>query len=116
MSAVVWMAVASVASVLIVGALVDPRARLGVLLGMIGPLMIAVGSWVLMERTYRQRPQALTAVMIAAFAFKLVFFGAYVVVMLRVLALRPIPFVASFTGYVVGLYLMEALYLRRLFR
>ena len=116
MSAVVWMTGASVASVLLVGALVDPLARIDVLLGMVGPLLMASGSWVLTERTYRQRPQALTSVMIAAFAFKLIFFGAYVVVMLRVLALRPFPFVASFTGYVAGLYLMEALYLRRLFR
>ena len=116
MSAVVWMTGASVASVLVVGVLVDPRARIEVLLGMVGPLLMASGSWVLTERTYRQRPQALTTVMIAAFAFKLVFFGAYVAVIIRVLALRPKPFVASLTGYVVGLYVMEALYLRRLFR
>jgi hypothetical protein len=45
----------------------------------------------------------------------MVFFGAYVAVMLAVLRLRPIPFVLSFTGYFIGLYLMEALYLRRLF-
>jgi len=43
-------------------------------------------------------------------------FGAYVAVMIRVVALRPVPFIASFTGYLAGLYLMEALYLRHLFR
>ncbi len=43
----------------------------------------------LMERTYRRNPERLTAVMIAAFAGKMVFFGAYVAVMLRVLSLRP---------------------------
>ena len=53
MKAVVAMAAASIASVLVVGALVDPRARLAVLLGMLGPLAMASGSWV----------------MIAAFAF-----------------------------------------------
>ena len=116
MNAVVAMAGASAASVLVVGALIDPRARLAVLLGMLGPLLMATGSWVLTERTYRGRPQALTSVMIAAFAFKLVFFGVYVVLMLRVVALRPLPFAASFTGYLAGLYVMEALYLRHLFR
>jgi hypothetical protein len=44
-----------------------------------------------------------------------VFFGAYVVVMLRVLALRPGPFVASFTSYFIALHMMEALFMRRLF-
>src|SRR5438270_13169222 len=114
MNAVVAMAGASIASVFVAGAVVEPRARLDVLLGMVGPLLMASGSWVLTERTYRERPHALTGVMIAAFAFKLVFFGVYVAVMLRVVGLRPIPFVGSFTGYVAGLYLMEALYLRRL--
>ena len=116
MSAVVAMAGVSTASALVVGALVDPRARLDVLLGMLGPLLMASGSWVLIERTHRDRPQALMNVMIAAFAFKLVFFGVYVALMIRVVALRPVPFIASFTGYLAGLYLMEALYLRRLFR
>jgi hypothetical protein len=116
MKAVVAMTAASVASVLAVGVFVDPRARLAVLLGMIGPLLIASGSWVLTERTYRERPQALMSVMVAAFAFKLVFFGAYVAVMIRVVALRPVPFIASFTGYLAGLWLLEALYLRRLFK
>jgi hypothetical protein len=116
MSPVVAMAGASVASALAVGALVDPRARLAVLLGMLGPLLITTSSWVLIERTYRQQRQKLTNVMIAAFAFKLIFFGVYVGLMIRVVALRPLPFVASFTAYFVGLYLMEALYLRRLFR
>jgi len=116
MKAVVAMTAASVASVLAVGVFVDPRARLAVLLGMLGPLLIASGSWVLTERTYRERPQALMSVMVVAFAFKLVFFGAYVAVMIRVVALRPVPFIASFTGYLAGLYLMEALYLRQLFK
>ena len=67
-------------------------------------------SWVLTERTYRRDPRALTAVMIAAFAVKMVFFGAYVAVMLSVVGLQPVPFVASFTGYFIALYLTEALF------
>ena len=116
MSAVTAMAGASIASVLVAGALVEPLARVDVLLGMVGPLLMASGSWVLTERTYRERPGALTSVMIGAFAFKLVFFGVYLALMLRVVGLSPMPFVGSFTGYLAGLYLMEALYLRRLFR
>ena len=44
-----------------------------------------------------------------------IIFGAYVVVILAVLRFRPVPFVASFTGYFIVLYLIEALYLKRLF-
>jgi hypothetical protein len=116
MSPVVAMSGASVVSVLVVGALVAPDARFAVLLGMLGPLLATTSSWVLIERTYRESRQKVTNVMITAFAFKLVFFGFYVGLMIRVVALRPLPFIASFTGFFVGLYWMEALYLRRLFR
>src|SRR6185369_12462451 len=78
MNPVVAMAGASVVSVLVAGALVDPGTRLAVLLGMLGPLLAATSSWVLIERTYRENRQKLTNVMIAGFAFKLVFFGFYV--------------------------------------
>ena len=108
------MIAASVGCWLVAALLIDARTRVEVLFGMVGPLAMAAGSWVLVERTFARNARLLTSVMIAAFAFKVVFFGAYVVVMLKLLLLRPAPFVASFVSYFVGLYLMEALYLRRM--
>ena len=115
MTPVWWMVGLSGLSWLVAAALLDTRARIEVLYGMLGPLAMVIGSWILMERAYRRDPQRLTAVMVAAFVAKVVFFGAYVAVMLRVLSLRPRTFVASFTSYFIALYLIEALYLRRLF-
>jgi hypothetical protein len=88
---------------------------LEVLLGMAGPLAAASVTWVAVERTYRSDPARVTPLMIAAFAAKMVFFGAYVAVMLAVLSLRPAPFVVSFTGYFIALYAVEAACLQRLF-
>jgi hypothetical protein len=86
-----------------------------ILLGMAGPLAGAVATWVLVARTFATRPERLTALMIAAFGGKMVFYGAYVVVMLAGLSLRPEPFVASFTVCFIALYVVEALCMRRLF-
>ena len=115
MRAARWMVIASVATWLAIAVWLDGRARTAVLLGMCAPLAMATGTWVLAERTYRQNPVALTSLMIAAFGFKLVFFGAYVAAMITLLTVSPVPFVASFVGYFVALYLAEALLLRRLF-
>lgn len=87
-----------------------------VMFGALGPLVVAAVSWLLAERTWRRQPERLTAVMIAAFAGKLVFFAAYVVFMLTVLALRPMPFVASFTTSFIALHLAEAVALTRMLR
>src|ERR1044071_2808440 len=105
----------SFASWLACSAFLERRTSFEVLCGMFAPLLSVTVTWALTERVYQRRPAALTSLMVTAFAAKLVFFGAYVTVMLRVLSLRPVPFVASFTSYFIVLYLIEALYLRRLF-
>ena len=114
MKPVRWMVGSSVSSWLATTALVGTRLGVDVLLGMIGPLVVASATWVLMEGTFRRNPERLTSVMVMAFAGKILFVGAYVAVMLRVFSLRPVPFVASFTSYFIALHLTEALCLRRL--
>jgi hypothetical protein len=84
------------------------------LLGMAGPLVSAVVTWQVLERTHSSSPGRLTGAMIAAFGMKVLLFALYVVVVLGVLGMRPKPFMLSFTGYYVGLHLVEALFLRRL--
>jgi hypothetical protein len=105
-SVLTWLAVATVG-----GSRVNPEA----LLGMMGPLASAVVTWVLVARTHASAPERVMGVLIVAFAGKLVFFGLYVALMVRTLTVRPVPFVASFTSYFIGLYVVEALFMRRLF-
>ena len=115
MKPVVWMAAASLVSWLGAAFIFDRQTSIAILFGMLGPLVAVSVTWVLAERTSRRNPRALTALMAAGFGGKLVFFGTYVIIMLRLLLLRPVPFVSSFTSYLIVLYLIEALYLRRLF-
>jgi hypothetical protein len=109
------MAAASALSASVAIVVVGPEYAPEILLGMFGPLAETMVSWVVAEAVFRQRPERLTAVMITGFAGKLVFFGAYVAVMLEGLSLAPVPFMASFTSYFIALHLVEALALRRLF-
>ena len=110
-----WMIGAAIGSWLAVALVPGIESDVELLLGMIAPLAGAVATWVLVTRTYARRPEQLTPLMVAAFGGKLVFFGAYVTVMLGMLSLRPLPFVISFTAYFIALHLFEALCLQRLF-
>lgn len=110
-----WMIAASVAGWLAATRLLNIGADREIVLGMLGPLAAAVGTWVMVERTYTRHPERLTPLMIQAFAAKMVFFGAYVTVMLKAMSVRPIEFVVSFTTYFIALHLTEALCMRRLF-
>jgi len=82
-------------------------------LGMAGPLVSAVVSWHVIERTHAAAPERLTNVLIASFGIKLLSFAIYVGVMMAGLGLRPRPFVMSFTGYYVALHVLEAALLKR---
>jgi hypothetical protein len=93
----------------------DVESGREVLFGMMAPLAAAVATWILVVRVYAIRPEWLTPVMILAFGAKLVFFGVYVALMLKVLQLNPMPFVVSFTSYFIGLHFFEALCLQRFF-
>jgi hypothetical protein len=106
------MLAASLTSWLLVAATlpVNPEA----LFGMVGPLVASGFTWVLVERAHAAAPERVMSVLMQTFAGKMLFFGLYVVVMLKGLGLRPVPFVASFTAYFIGLYAMQALFLRRL--
>ncbi|MGC4083554.1 MAG: hypothetical protein QM736_15940 [Vicinamibacterales bacterium] len=96
-------------------AFVERSSGIAVLCGMAGPLVMACGSWVISERTYKRDPRALTGLMLTAFAFKMVFFGGYVAVVLRILHLPAVPFAVSFSSYFIALHFVEALFLKRLF-
>src|SRR5690349_2903780 len=98
MTAVAWMAAASVVSWLAAAAALGPRVGRDVLAGMLGPLVAASASWVLIERTFRHDPTRVTGLMMASFLAKMAFFGAYVAAALKLLALDPVPFVVSFTA------------------
>ena len=115
MKAAAWMAGTALASGFVASAIAGRPLAAEILLGMLAPLAAATVSWVLTERTYTREPQRLTALMIGAFGAKMLFFGAYVAVMLAVVGLRSTPFIVSFTSYFIALYLTEALLMRRLF-
>ena len=93
-----------------------PHAAVEILLGMLGPLLLAIGTLILVERTYRKVPRKLTSLMTQAFFGKMLFYGVYVGVIVGFYSFQALPFAVSFTVYFIGLHLTEALYFQALFR
>jgi hypothetical protein len=94
--------------------LASPGHSTPVFFGMLGPLSAVAGTWLLIERTFRVNPGALTALMMTAFLVKMVFFGGYVVAVVTLAKLDATVFAISFAGYFIALYGVEAWLLRRL--
>ena len=109
-----WMAGTCAAAWLVLVA-VAPGLNPEALLGMLGPLASALATWIVVARTAAMAPEKVTGVMVTGLAVKMVFFGVYVVAMLKGAGLRPVPFMVSFAGSFIALHAMEAGFLRRVF-
>jgi hypothetical protein len=109
-----WMIAGSLLSWLAVSVAAWSSVNPELLLGMAGPLVSATVTWILVERTHAASPERVTNVLIVAFGVKLLFFAAYVSVILGALGLRPKTFVVGLTAYYIALHVTEAFILRRL--
>jgi len=113
MSVMAWMTGICLASWLAVTALV-PQASAAAGLGMAGPLLAADVTWWLISRAARRDISRVQTVLMQAFAVKMIFYAAYVVIAVRVISVDFVAFVVSFTSYFVALHATEAVLLRRL--
>jgi hypothetical protein len=93
------------------GEAVSPEAGLG----LAAPLLAVVCSWLVTARIHAADPARVTGAMVVSMGAKAVLFAAYVVVIVRGVGVRPIPFALSFAGFFIALYAMEAYFLRQLF-
>ena len=107
MKQVVWMTAGSVAGWMAAVAVAGYATE--VFLGMLGPLLAACATWLVVARAHRRDPSRVTAVLMAAFAVKVLFFGAYVVLAMRLGQLELTPFTAAFAVYFVSLYVVQAM-------
>lgn len=110
-----WITGATVVATGATVALAVPAAAPALLLGMAGPLVVATGSLVAMDRAYRRSPERVSRLMLRLFLGKVVAFGLYVALAIAVLPLDPIWFIGSFAASFVALHLAEAVQLQRLF-
>jgi hypothetical protein len=115
MTPIVWMVGLSLVAWMVITLVAAEPVNPELLWGMVGPLASAVITWFLVARAYRMAPERVTSVLVAGFGAKIVFFGLYLAFMVRVMELRVVPFAVAFVGYVVALYALEALFLKRLF-
>ena len=119
MAALKWvlgLTIASLGSAALIASQTAPPVGRAIVAGMAGPLLIVSVTWLQAARIHRAAPGRLTSFMMTTFVVKMVLFGAYVVVAVRVLALPTVPFVVSFASYFVVLYAAEAFWLSRLSR
>ena len=98
----------------LVTSLVAPEAAAAAFMGMMAPLIVGIATILMVERTTQNAPRALTSRMTIAFLVKMLFYAAYVSVVIASVTANPLPFILSFTVYFIALQITEALYFKTL--
>lgn len=115
MTPLIWLVSLSVGSAVAASWLVDRSLTGEIMLGMVAPLAAVCASWIALERAYRLNPLSVMRVTLRLGVAKAMFLVAFMIAVIQGLEIRPTPFVVSFTAYFIGLYMAEAVLLRRLF-
>jgi hypothetical protein len=110
-----WMIGGSILSSLGTTLLFANQAAPEVWLGMTGPLAAALAARIATDRAHKRHPTGVTSLLIKAFAGKMIFFAAYISLVLTATSVRAVPFVISFTIYFLAFHVTEAICLHRLF-
>ena len=82
-------------------------------LGMLGPMLASVVTWMVIGREKNLTQQKMLRCLIQAFVVKFLFFGAYVIVLVKTDQIRPGLFVCCFALFYIALHIAEAFELRR---
>ncbi len=100
----------------LVGGLVFPQNIKEIFIGMSAPLLVTLFSIIWVKKVFTTDPEKLTATMTKSFFIKMVLFALYFIIILRFYAFKPSPFVISFTGFFILFYIIEAIFLQKLFQ
>ena len=81
--------------------------------GMLGPMLASVVTWVVIGREKILNQQKMLRCLIQAFVVKFLFFGAYIIVLVKTDQVRPGFFVCCFAVFYIALHVAETFELRR---
>ncbi len=100
----------------LLGSTVFPDYFNEIFLGMIAPLLVTVFSIMWINKVFKTSPEKTTATMAKSFFIKMILFALYFIIILNFYTFEPNPFVISFTGFFILFYIIEALFLQKLFQ
>jgi|LUMD01.1.fsa_nt_gb hypothetical protein len=87
-----------------------------IFLGMAVPLIVGIVTVVKVESIFQRRPEKLTSFMMKAFGGKMVLYGLYLGAIVGFSAFNERPFLVSFVVYFAALHMLEALFIRTVFK
>ena len=82
--------------------------------GILSPILAGFGTVFFMGKHSNKGMIYSNRMLMKGFAFKFIFYGLFILIILTVYSFNPIPFMCSFTLSFIGLHMMEILILKKI--
>ena len=91
-----------------------PEFRTEIFFGWLGPVIAGLGSMFMINQAAKKDPHSVTKSLQIGFLIKLIYYGAFIIVIFQLYAFDPVPFMCSFLGFFLGLHALEAIIIKNL--
>ncbi|MEE2765210.1 MAG: hypothetical protein VX600_01815 [Candidatus Neomarinimicrobiota bacterium] len=82
--------------------------------GWLGPVVAGTTTIIFIKRASRKEIRLITKTLTIGFAIKMIFYGAYILILFKIYPFNPIPLMCSFAGFFLGLHALEAVIINNL--
>lgn len=89
-----------------------PEFRFELLLGWALPVVAGFITMYFVLDASKKDAQLVTKVIAIGFALKMVYYGTFILILVKFYTFEPIPFVVSFAGFFLGLHALEAIIIK----
>ena len=91
-----------------------PVYGLELFLGWILPVLAGTVTLYFIGSAAQKDPFLVTKTIAKGFALKMVYYGATILTLFKLYAFEPIPFICRFSGFFLGLHVLEAVIIKRI--
>ena len=91
-----------------------PQYQSELFFGWFGPVVSGAVTIYFVQRESKKGLSLITKTLVIGFAIKMVFYGAYILILFKFYSFTPIPLMCSFASFFLGLHALEAVIIKRI--
>ena len=89
-----------------------PEYQMEIFLGWFLPTVAGIATIYFILEAAKKGAQFVTKSLGVGFLFKMIYYGATILLIIRIYSFEPIPFIISFAGFFLGLHALEAIIIK----
>ena len=101
-------------AILVISLILFRDYAVGIFIGWLLPILAGTVTMFFIAEKQKKGSIALTKAIAKGFVLKMIYYGISILFLFKYSSFQPIPFVCSFSGFFIGLHILEAVIIKRI--